>query len=318
MHKATKEIKEILPRMDVIVEVLDARIPYSSANPVISQLRGNKPCIKLLNKSDLADPEITKSWIEHFEKEQGVKAMATTTQQPERIRALADLAKKLSPPKESGLGNINAMIMGIPNVGKSTIINILAGRTIAETGNVPAVTKRQQRINLHNDVILYDTPGILWPKVENEKSGYRLAATGAIRDTAINYDDIGFFAADYFLKTYPEFLKQRYKLDNLPETELEFLEVIGRQRGSLGGGGLVDLDKISKILLNEFRDATLGLISLETPEMAVVEDAEVQIILERKAVEKEAKKQQRKKAYKDRGNDSKGKTGRGKGARGKK
>ena len=300
MHKATKEIKEILPKVDLIIEVLDARIPYSSENPVIATLRGDKPCIKLLSKSDLADPELTRQWLEYFEKEQGVKAMAVTTEQPERIRALTDLCKKLVPKKVDAIGGIHALIMGIPNVGKSTIINTLAGRMIAKTGNEPAITKGQQRINLRNGIVLLDTPGILWAKVENEKSGYRLATTGAIKDTAMSYDDVGFFAADYLIKTYPELLKKRYQLEKLPQTELEFFETIGQQRGCLGAGGRVDFDKVCRLFLGEFRDATLGRITLETPKMAEKEKVAVQVKMETLEAQKTEKKSQRKKKRKRR------------------
>ncbi len=291
MHKATKEIKEILPNIDIFIEVLDARIPYSSENPVISLLRGDKPCIKLLNKSDLADPLITQQWLDYLDKERGVKAMAISSHDPERIKNLIDLSKKLLPKKANSHDAIQALITGIPNVGKSTLINILAGRTIAKTGNEPAITKGQQLINLHNGLMLMDTPGILWPKFENEKSGYRLATTGAIKETAMSYDDVAFFAADYLLHAYPELLKQRYKLEQLPATEHEFLEMIGRQRGCLSAGKKINLDQIARIFIGEIRDATIGRISLETPGMAEQEKIAVQLLIEQKAAEKRAKKE---------------------------
>jgi len=295
MYKATKEIKEILNKVHVIIEVVDARLPYSSENPVIGRLSANKPTLKLLNKSDLADPDITQLWIDHFESEKQVKALAISRQQPETIRNLTNLIKQMVPSR--AIGNINAMIMGIPNVGKSTLINILAGRPIAKTGNEPAVTKCQQRIILDNGVTLFDTPGILWPKVENQQSAYRLAVSGAIKDTAMEYDDVGFFASEYLLKYYPEALQRRYQLETLPSSELEFLETIGRQRGTLVSGGLVNLNKICKILLTEFRDATLGRISLERPEMVEQELIELQIKLEKEAEKKKSKKEQRKKRF---------------------
>jgi ribosome biogenesis GTPase A len=301
MHKATKEIREILPKIDIIIEIIDARIPYSSENPVISQLRGDKPCIKLLSKSDLADPKITQEWLEYLEQEQGVKAMAITTQEPERIRGIIDLCKKLAPKKIDAAHPIYALITGIPNVGKSTLINTLAGRTIAKTGNEPAITKGQQMINLHNGIMLVDTPGILWPKVENEKSAYRLATTGAIKDTAMSYDDVAFFAADYLFQQYPELLKERYQLTELPKTEFEFFTTIGRQRGCLTSGNRVDIDKISRIFIGEIRDATLGNISLETPKMAMDEKIATEILIEQKEAAKLAKKEERKKRAKRKG-----------------
>ncbi|MEL4472549.1 ribosome biogenesis GTPase YlqF [Shewanella algae] len=291
MHKARKEIEEVMPQIDLVIEVLDARIPYSSENPMVAKLRQDKPCIKLLNKSDLADPEITNRWIEYLEQEQGVRAQAITTLQPAMVRKLPELCRKLVPVSEGALKDIRTMIMGIPNVGKSTIINTLAGRVIAKTGNEPAVTKAQQRINLKNGIVLSDTPGILWPKVDNEASGYRLAVTGAIKDTAMEYEDVALFAAAYFLHAYPEAMMERYKLTSLPATDIELLEEIGRRRGALRSGGHIDLHKASELLLHEFRSGKIGQLSLETPEMAQAEEVEVAKLLAEKEALKQAKKE---------------------------
>jgi ribosome biogenesis GTPase A len=291
MHKASKEIKEILPQVDLIIEILDARIPFSSQNPMINAMRGAKPCIKILNKSDLADADITRQWQTYLEQEQQVKTLALTIEQPEKIRQLPDLCHKLLPNKEAGDKLINTLIMGIPNVGKSTIINVLAGRMIAKTGNEPAITKMQQRINIGNNIILFDTPGLLWPNVENKNSGYRLAATGGIKDTAFKHDDIAFFVVDYLLRNYPDFLKTRFLLNELPDTEQAFMETVGKNRGCLKTGGQVDLDKASKILLNELRTGMLGRISLETPDMMVQELAELEILREQIALKKKARKE---------------------------
>lgn len=290
MHKARKEIAEVMPQMDLIIEVLDARIPYSSENPIISELRGDTPCIKILNKSDLADPVITEQWLEYLEQEEGVKAYALTTQDPAEIKKIPDLARQLVPHKDEATKVIKAMIMGIPNVGKSTTINILANRIIAKTGNEPAVTKAQQRINLKNGIILSDTPGMLWPKVQNPLSGYRLASTGAIKDTAIEYDDIGMYAAEYLCQAYPEAMRERYKLTDLDKSDLELLEDIGRGRGCLRPGGLVDLNKAGAILINELRTAKICRVSLETPQMAEQEKAAV---AEKLAAEGEKKKKRK-------------------------
>jgi ribosome biogenesis GTPase A len=292
MNKARKQIKEILPQIHLIIEVLDARIPYSSENPMIAELRGNKPCIKVLTKSDLADPEMTDEWINHFEKSNGIKALSLSTNNPDKVRKIIDLCKKMLPKQDKAPNDIHVMIMGIPNVGKSTLINMLAGKSIAKTGNEPAITKGQQRINLHNGIMLFDTPGMLWPKVENEQSGYRLATTGAIKDTAISYDDIGFFAAEFLLKHYPQFLTERYQLKEIPATELEALEAIGKIRGCLRSGGRVDLEKVCKILLNELRAGILGRLTLESPEMIEAE----MIIVEKQREAAEAKKAARKAA----------------------
>lgn len=291
MYKASKEIKAALPKVDLIIEVLDARIPYSSQNPVISTLRGTKPCIKLLNKHDLADPDITQIWQTYFETEENVKTLAVTTEAPEKLKQLPELCRKLIPGKTSATKTIHAMIMGIPNVGKSTIINILAGKSIAKTGNEPAVTKAQQRIKLGNGIVLSDTPGVLWPNIENKNVGYRLAVTGAIKDTAMDYTDVAFFAVQYLMKHYPDFLLNRYELQQLPETELEVLELIGTKRGCLRSGGQVELNKVSKLFLTELRAGTLGRISLETPEMISIETA----MLDKEQLKKKKRKKNRSK-----------------------
>ncbi|MDV7103555.1 ribosome biogenesis GTPase YlqF [Vibrio sp. TH_r3] len=297
MHKARKEIEEVIPQIDVIIEVLDARIPFSSENPLISSLRGDKPCVKVLNKRDLSDPELTQLWIEHLEKEQGVKAMAITTSNPAEVQKIMELCRKLAPHREDMGKNIRTMIMGIPNVGKSTIINSLAGRTIAQTGNQPAVTRRQQRINLQNGIVLSDTPGILWPKVENPHSGFRLAATGAVKDTAMEYEDVAFYTVEYLAKQYPELLKERYQLDSLSDSEIELMEAIGAKRGCLRAGGRVDLHKASEILLHELRSGTLGKVTLELPSMITQELIEVEIETARKQEAQIKKKEERRKRY---------------------
>jgi ribosome biogenesis GTPase A len=295
MHKASKEIKETLPQIDLIIEVLDARIPFSSQNPVLSSLRQDIPCIRVLNKYDLADPDITSNWQVYLEQEQGIRTLATTTCQPDKIKQIISLCSKMLASRVESGRVIRTMIMGIPNVGKSTIINILADKIIAKTGNEPAITKRQQRINLGNNIILSDTPGVLWPNVENINSGYRLAVTGAIKDTAMHYDDVAFFAADYLLKAYPDRLKQRFDLAGLPETEAELMEIIGRKRGCLKTGQLVDLDKAGKTLLHDIRSGKLGQISWETPTMVEQELTEMERIRQQKAVKKAARKKHRSK-----------------------
>ncbi|CAM4057657.1 ribosome biogenesis GTPase YlqF [Pseudoalteromonas byunsanensis] len=304
MNKARNEIKEIMPQMDVIIEVLDARIPYSSENPMVSALRGDKPVIKILNKADLADPSLTEQWMEYFEQESGVKAIAFGHDKAAEVHKINELCKKLAPHKTGADKQLKAMIMGIPNVGKSTLINILAGRIVAKTGNEPAVTKAQQRIKLDDGIMLYDTPGMLWPKVENENSGYRLAATGAIRDTAIDYEEVASYTAEYLIHAYPELLKARYKLDELPEQDWEFIEIAGKKRGCIRGGNQIDTHKMSEILINELRDAIIGRITMETPQMR--EDEEVMVAQLRaeaeakKAAKEEEKKQRRARARKNR------------------
>ena len=299
MHKASKEMKELLPQVDLIIEVLDARIPFSSENPMIRSIRGDKPCIKVLSKSDLADPGRTTDWQQYLEREQGVKTLAVSTDEPGRALQITDLCRKMLPEKDRGAKSINAMIMGIPNVGKSTLINLLAGRTIAKTGNEPAVTKGQQRINLRNGIVLHDTPGVLWANLENRNTGYRLATTGAIKDTAIDHDDVAFFAADFLLKHYPHNLQQRYRIKQLPtpdncaSPELELLELIGARRGCLSAGGRVELDKVAKILLTELRAGNIGRLTLETPQQMERELVSLEKFREERAAIKKARKQRR-------------------------
>ncbi len=265
MHKARKKIVEAMPKIDIVIEVMDARLPFSSENPLVTELRGHRPCIKILNKSDLADPLVTKAWLDHLEQERGVKALAMTSEKPGEIRKISSICRQLLPNKVQKEQRIRTMIMGIPNVGKSTLINILTGKIIAKVGNEPAVTKSQQKIYLDNGIVLSDTPGILWPKIEDENSGYRLAVTGAIKNTAIEYEDIALYAAGFLLESYPQRVMDRYKLKKIPESDEQLLDIIGRKRGGLRPGGVVDLHKASEVLIHDLRSGALGRVSLEHP-----------------------------------------------------
>ncbi len=290
MNRARNQIEEAMPDIDLIVEVLDSRLPYSSTNPLVDELRGGKPCIKVLNKADLSDPKITKIWIEHFEKQENTHAIALVAEEHKQSQKLIQMIKNIVNQSEDKKTNIRVMIMGIPNVGKSTLINSLAGRYIANTGDEPAVTKRQQMIDLKNGVVLSDTPGILWPKFENFHSGYRLATSGAIKNTAMEYEDVAMYALEYLSKAYPEALKARYKLEVLPESGESLLEMVARKRGCIRSGGKVDLHKAGEIVLHDFRSSKIGLLSLETPEMMVAEE----IVAEELQLAKEAAKAERK------------------------
>lgn len=296
MHKAQKEIKELMPQIDLIIEVLDARIPYSSENPMIAELRGDKPCLKILNKADMADEATTQLWLEHFKSTKNTDAIATSAKSKSSAPQILKLCREAVPHKGQTGKPLRILIAGIPNVGKSTTINALANRIIAKTGNEPAVTKSQQRINLEGNITLFDTPGMLWPKVENENSGYRLAVTGAIKETAFELDDIASYAVEYLTEAYPELVQERYKLEEFARTGYETLEEIGRKRGCLRSGGRVEINKAAKILLTELRELKIGLISMETPEMCIAEQAEVERLRE----QKEAKKAERKKNFKRR------------------
>jgi ribosome biogenesis GTPase A len=294
MHKANKDMASVLPEIDLIIEMLDARLPHSSANPLLAKLGANLPRIKILSKSDLADPDVTALWQAHYEQSDSVKTLLTTLTQSDKAQTVASLCRKLVPNKDNATHNIVAMITGIPNVGKSTLINALAGKAIAKTGNEPAITKGQQRINLRNGIILLDTPGVLWPKIENEQSGFRLATTGALKDTAINHVEVAFYAAEYLLKHYPERLMARYDLATLADTDLGFLEQMGARRGCLRAGGQVDLEKVSTLLLNELRSGKLGGISFETPEMVTQEIAALQHKQQEKAAARKENRLERK------------------------
>ncbi|MDP4528958.1 ribosome biogenesis GTPase YlqF [Alkalimonas delamerensis] len=286
MHKARKEIAEVMPQVDIIIEMLDARIPFSSENPLVNQLRKDTPCIKVLNKADLADPVRTDLWVQHLEQERGIRALPTSQHEPQAIKRLLELCEQLLPERNLELKGARAMIMGIPNVGKSTFINILAGRTIAKTGNEAGVTKTQQRIKLEQNVVLTDTPGFLWPKLSPASCGYRLAITGAIKDTAFDYADIALFAADFLLEHYPDAVLQRYGLEELPQQGLELLDAIGAKRGCMRKGGVVDLQKAGTLLIGDLRTSQLGRLTLETPDMVQRECAEAELEAAAKAKEK--------------------------------
>ncbi|NVK40654.1 MAG: ribosome biogenesis GTPase YlqF [Oceanospirillaceae bacterium] len=264
MHKARKEIAKTMDEVDVVIEVLDARLPQSSENPLVDNLRKGKPVIKLLNKADLADPALTAEWLAFFNAMDGVQALALDYQDKKLIKRLPELCRQLVPSRANAGRPVRAMIMGIPNVGKSTLINALLGKRIAKVGNQPAVTRSQQRFSLQGGMALSDTPGILWPKIEDRDSGYRLAASGAIRDTAIEFEDVALFAAGFLLQQYPQRLQERYKLAQVPGIAEELIDAIGRKRGCLRPGGVVDRHKASEILLNEMRGGKLGRISFET------------------------------------------------------
>jgi len=297
MHKARLEMQAALPKVDVLIEVLDARIPYSSENPMLEELRGNKPCLKVLAKSDLADETRTTEWVEFLNQLENVRARAVTTEDIPTIRRLKNTAARMVPHREGR--TVTVMVAGIPNVGKSTLINVLAGRKIAKTGNTPAVTKQQQRVPIGDSVTLLDTPGVMWPNVENHNSGYRLAILGSIKETAMDYADIGFFPAKRRTQDFPERIKARYQITELPESELELIEAIGRKRGCLGKSNTVDLDRASRILVTELRSGGLGRLTLETPDSMKHEKTRTAIAVAEKAERDREKDAKRKKRFRD-------------------
>lgn len=266
MHKARKEIAQLMDEVDIVIEVLDARLPRSSENPLVTSLRRGKPVLKILNKSDLADPDKTKAWLQEFNAQEGITAIELTTSDKKTIKSIPQICKDAVPARANKERPVRAMIMGIPNVGKSTLINALLGRRIAKVGNEPAVTKANKRYSVFQGMALSDTPGILWPKIEDQDSGYRLAVSGAIKDTAIDYDQVAVYGANFILNAYPDRLIERYKLKELPELGEGLLDQIGRKRGCLRPGGVVDIHKAAEILMNEMRGGKLGRISFETVE----------------------------------------------------
>lgn len=263
MNAARKEIRRAMPDVDLVLEVLDARIPYSSGNPLVDELRGATPCIRILNKSDLADPAVTAEWLAVLSAEPGARAIAHHQRQRDLLRTVTTLARDLVAPVRAR--PMAAMILGIPNVGKSTIINTLAGRTIAKTGNKPAVTQMQQRVQVGTDLVLFDTPGFLWPRLSPEVCGYRLAVTGAISDRVVDAQDLATFAARFLRKRHAEALVAFYGLAGLPPDDAALVEAVGRRRGFLGKGGVVDLQRAAERLIQDLREGAFGPISMETP-----------------------------------------------------
>lgn len=265
MTKARSDLARLMPSQDVVIEVLDARLPGSSTNPVVTELRQQKPCIKVLARSDLADPSVTKAWVRHLQKDPSVTAFAATTTRPEETRKrIAMLSEGMA--KHRGPGKpVRALITGVPNVGKSTLVNTLAQRSVAAVGNKPAVTKMQQTVKLKSGMVLTDSPGLMWPKIEDEAGALRLAFAGSIPDTAIDYLTVGLFGAAFLLQHYRRLLMTRYGLDAPPASAEALLVEIGTRRGGLRAGGAVDLHKAAELLVRDFRSGALGPITLERP-----------------------------------------------------
>ena len=271
MKKAQRLVEENLKLVDVVIELLDARIPLSSANPMLAEMIKDKPRVVALNKADLADTAKTKAWLAYFEA-QGVPAAAVDASQGKGLKKLVQLVTDLARPstekfvKAGGRPrSARCMILGIPNVGKSSLINRLAGAAIAKTADKPGVTRTKQWIKIGQGLDLLDTPGILWPKFEDKQVGLKLAFTGAVNDEIYDLEQVTILLLEILRRDYPERLAERFKLaaEELPETGAELLEAIGRKRGCLVRGGLVDYDKVMRIVMNEFRAGKLGKITLD-------------------------------------------------------
>jgi ribosome biogenesis GTPase A len=269
MAQARRALAKAFPSQDVIIEVLDARMPYASSNPIVTALRKQKPCIKVLSKADLADPEVTKAWIRHFDSSEPAGRVVAMTSSTERIaetkHKIPELCQRLSARPSGGWRTVRVMVVGIPNVGKSTLINLLLGRHVAKVRDEPAVTRIQQHVTLPSGITLSDNPGLLWPNIRELQVGLRLAFGGAISEAALDYEAVARYGADWLLERYPKLVATRYKLDALPTTGGELLAEIGRRRGCLRSGNVVDLHKAADVLIHDFRGGILGRISLETP-----------------------------------------------------
>lgn len=304
MHRARKQIAEAMPQVDLVIEVLDARLPYSSSNPLIPELGQDKPILKLLNKADLADPERTKIWLDYFNGLQDVQAMALTGLERKQVKSITQYCHQMLPQRREQKQSIRTMIMGIPNVGKSTLINTLAGRVVAKAGNQPALTRHPQQIKIQDGIVLSDTPGILWPKIDNVSSGFRLAASGAVRDTALDYLEVATYAGDLLVSDYGSLICERYKLKELPANGEQLVDAIGRKRGCLRSGGVVDMHKASEIFIHELRSGKIGLITYETPDTMEKELKEVAEIAAAKEAAKAAKQAERNKGKRQPTGDS--------------
>ncbi len=267
MHLTRKAIAERIRDIDVVIELLDARLPGSSANPMLAEMTGHKPTLKVLNKQDLADPERTVLWLAHYNALPGVRAIGMDASVPAPARALVTACHGLAPTRGGMDKPMRVLVCGIPNVGKSTLINTLRGKRAAKTGDEAGITKLEQRIEIASDFILYDTPGLLWPRIIVAKSGYNLAASGAIGRNAFNEEEVALELMDYLRQHYAQVLEARYKLQGAAGLSDEaLLEAIGRKRGALLSGAKVNLQKAAEIVIHEFRAGSMGRTTLETPE----------------------------------------------------
>lgn len=270
MTKAKRAMQEDIKLIDVVIELVDARIPFSSKNPDINTLANNKSRVLLLNKSDMADPAMLKDWIRYFEN-QGYLAMAVNSKNRKDLKQVNSLIQeackaKIERDRKRGIQNrpVRAMIVGIPNVGKSTFINSFAGKACAKTGNKPGVTKGKQWIRLNKQVELLDTPGILWPKFEDQRVGQHLAFIGSIKDELIHSAELALDLIEFLVQDYPNTLSEHYHISEEGEAT-EILFSLAKSRGCVKNGGETDYDKAAFLLLDDFRNGRLGRITVEKP-----------------------------------------------------
>jgi ribosome biogenesis GTPase A len=267
MNSTKKAIVERLPDIDVVIELLDARLPGSSSNPLLAELTAGRPALKVLNKQDLADPELTAAWLAHFNALPGTRALALDASVTAPARALIAACRALAPLRGGMVKPLRVLICGIPNVGKSTLINTLVGQRATLTGDEPGITKLEQKIVLAPDFYLFDTPGMLWPRITVERSGYHLAASGGIGRNAYDEEEVALALLAKVRVRYGERLRARYKLGELDAIgDDELLAELGRKRGGLMAGGRINLQKAAEIALNDFRTGAWGRITLESPD----------------------------------------------------
>jgi ribosome biogenesis GTPase A len=267
MTSAKKKAAETMERIDVVIEVLDARVPAAGSNPMIKELREHRqrPCLKILNKTDLADPIATKAWLDYFNKQKGVSAVALSCKKPGDVAKIPGLCLKLAPHRGTTLKPLRMMIMGIPNVGKSTLMNALLKRRAAKVGDEPAVTKSQQSFDLNDHMTLIDTPGLMWPKIEHDSDGLMLAASHSIGRNAVIDEEVAAFLGDILIAHYPALVTQRYGCATEGLDGFHVIEAVAKRRGYRMKGGEFDLEKAALTMLQDYRDGVLGRISLETP-----------------------------------------------------
>ncbi len=269
MAKARREVTEQLKLVDIVFELIDARLPLSSRNPMIDEVIHQKPRLVILNKMDLADDVETARWISYFDA-QGIRAVAINSFEGKGLQTVTKVAKEILAPKiermrKRGIrpGAIRAMIVGIPNVGKSTLINRLAKKNIAKTGNTPGVTKAQQWIKFEKELELLDTPGILWPKFEDKEAGYKLALTGAIKDSIVNMEDLAVYGLRFLEANYPSRLEERYGMSTVGEDIRVVFDQIGALRKVYASGGEVDYDKVAELIVRDIRNEYLGRLTFD-------------------------------------------------------
>jgi ribosome biogenesis GTPase A len=268
MVAARKKAAETMERTDVVIEVVDARLPEASCNPIITEQRlfRQRPCLKILNKADLADPAATKAWLQFYNAQNDVTAVALSCKKAGDVAKIPGLCEKLAPHRGTSVKPLRMMIMGIPNVGKSTLMNALLNKRVAKVGDEPAVTKNQQRLDLNERMTLVDTPGMMWPQIEHDSDGMMLAASHAIGRNAVIDEEVATFLGDILLKKYPALVVERYKIAVEGMDGADLIEAVAKRRGYKLKGGDFDFEKAALMLLQDYRSGALGRISLETPE----------------------------------------------------